>query len=170
MKRKLISKTYLRDVNKYILKIYFNREDCYICVKKIIDVKEPFILDSGRCLIDNGYYIVEVIPKHENYTMRVFINDKKEILEYYFDISLENGLDEESNIPYYDDLYLDITINKEGKIKILDEDELLDALNKNEITKEEFNLANKTKDLLLDSIQNKNNKYINLKLEEYLDG
>ena len=82
---------------------------------------------------------------------------------------MKNGLDEESNIPYYDDLYLDITINKEGKINILDEDELLDALNKKEISKEEFDLANRTKDLLLDSIKNKSNKYMNLDIKKYLN-
>lgn len=169
MRKKLISKTYLKDVNKYELNIYFDKEDYFLSVKKFIDVEKPFILESGLCLIDNGYYIVEVIPKRENYAMRVYFNEKKKRIEYYFDISLENGLDEESNIPYYNDLYLDITINREGKIKVLDEDELLDALNKKEITKEEFNLANKTKELLLDSIKNESNKYMKLDLKKYLD-
>ncbi len=169
MRKKLISKTYLKDVNKYELNIYFDKEDYFLSVKKFIDVEKPFILESGLCLIDNGYYIVEVIPKKENYAMRVYFNEKKKRIEYYFDISLENGLDEESNIPYYNDLYLDITINREGEIKVLDEDELLDALNKKEITKEEFNLANKTKELLLDSIKNESNKYMKLDLEKYLD-
>ena len=101
--------------------------------------------------------------------MRVYFNEKKERVEYYFDITLRNGLDKESNIPYYDDLYLDITINKEGIINVLDEDELLDALDKKEISKKEFDLANKTKDLLLDSIKNKSNKYMNLDIEKYLN-
>lgn len=168
MRRKLISKTYLKDVNKYELRIYFDKEDCYISVKKIIDIEKPFILGLGVCLINDGYYIVEVIPKKENYAMRVFLNSKKEILEYYFDISLGNGLDNESNIPYYDDLYLDVTVNKDGKIKVLDEDELIEALSRNEITKDEFELANGTKDLLLDSIKKKQNKYMKLDLERYL--
>ena len=98
MRKKLISKTYLRGVNKYELKIYFNLEDCYISVKKIIDIKEPFILSNGLCVVDNNYYIMEVIPKNENYAMRVFFNNNKEILEYYFDVSLENGLDSESGL------------------------------------------------------------------------
>lgn len=168
-KRKLISKTYLKDVREYELKIYFDKEDYYFSVKKIIDIKKPFSLESGVCLIDNDYYIVEVIPKKENYIMRVYFNEKKERVEYYFDITLRNGLDKESNIPYYDDLYLDITINKEGIINVLDEDELLDALDKKEISKKEFDLANKTKDLLLDSIKNKSNKYMNLDIEKYLN-
>lgn len=34
MRRKLISKTYLKDVNKYKLDIYFDKDDYYISVKK----------------------------------------------------------------------------------------------------------------------------------------
>lgn len=169
MRRKLISKTYLKDVEEYELNIYFDKEEYYLSVKKFINVKNPFIIESGLYLIDNGYYIVEVIPKKENYIMRVYFNEKKERIEYYFDITLENGLDKESNIPYYDDLYLDITVNIEGKLKILDEDELIEALDKKEISKEEFDLANKTKELLLDSIKNESNKYMDLDLEKYLN-
>ena len=169
MRRKLISKTYLKDVEEYELNIYFDKEEYYLSVKKFINVKNPFIIESGLYLIDNGYYIVEVIPEKENYIMRVYFNEKKERIEYYFDITLENGLDKESNIPYYDDLYLDITVNIEGKLKVLDEDELIEALDKKEISKEEFDLANKTKELLLDSIKNESNKYMKLDLEKYLD-
>ena len=169
MRRKLISKTYLKDVEEYELNIYFDKEEYYLSVKKFINVKNPFIIESGLYLIDNGYYIVEVIPEKENYIMRVYFNEKKERIEYYFDITLENGLDKESNIPYYDDLYLDITVNIEGKLKVLDEDELIEALDKKEISKEEFDLANKTKELLLDSIKNESNKYMDLDLEKYLN-
>lgn len=168
MNRKLISKTYLKDVNKYELNFYFDNKDYYLAIKKFINVEKPFILQSGVCLIDNGYYMAEVIPKKENYIMRVYFNEKKERIEYYFDVTLKNGLDEKSNIPYYDDLYLDVTINRNGEVKVLDEDELLEALNRKEISEDEYNLANKTKESLLESIINKNNKYMDLDLEEYL--
>lgn len=167
MRKKLISKTYLRGVNKYELKIYFNLEDCYISVKKIIDIKEPFILSNGLCIIDNNYYIVEVIPKNENYAMRVFFNNKKEILEYYFDVSLENGVDKEAGIPYYDDLFIDVTKTKD-KVEVLDEDELEEALDNNEISITDFELANKIRDILLEQINNGNNRYMNMNLEQYL--
>ena len=167
MRKKLISKTYLKDVNKYKLDIYFDKDDYYISVKKIINIEVPFVLPNGLCLIDNGYYIVEVIPKEENYAMRVYFNEKKERLEYYFDISLKNGLDEECKIPYYEDLFIDIVV-KNNEIEVLDEGELQEALKRNEISKDEFILANKTKDLLIDSIKKKNNKYMNLNLENYL--
>lgn len=167
MRKKLISKTYLRGVNKYELKIYFNLEDCYISVKKIIDIKEPFILSNGLCVIDNNYYIMEVIPKNENYAMRVFFNNKKEILEYYFDVSLENGVDKEAGIPYYDDLFIDVTKTKD-KVEVLDEDELKEALDNNEISITDFELANKIRDILLEQINNGNNRYMNMNLEQYL--
>lgn len=167
MRRKLISKTYLKDVNKYKLDIYFDKDDYYISVKKIINIEVPFVLPNGLCLIDNGYYIFEVIPKEENYAMRVYFNEKKERLEYYFDISLKNGLDEECKIPYYEDLFIDIVV-KNNEIEVLDEGELQEALKRNEISKDEFIIANKTKDLLIDSIKKKNNKYMNLNLENYL--
>ena len=167
MRKKLISKTYLKGVNEYELKIYFNLEDCYISVKKILDITEPFILSSGLCVIDKNYYIMEVIPKNENYSMRVFFNNKKERLEYYFDVSLENGLDEESKIPYYDDLYLDVTKTRDN-VEVLDEDELKEALDNNEISMVDFELANKVKDTLLEQINNKSNKYMNMDLEQYL--
>ena len=166
MRKKLISKTYLRGVNKYELKIYFNLEDCYISVKKIIDIKEPFILSNGLCIIDNNYYIMEVIPKNENYAMRVFFNNKKEILEYYFDVSLENGVDKEAGIPYYDDLFIDVTKTKD-KVEVLDEDELKEALDNNEISITDFELANKIRDILLEQINNGNNRYMNMNLEQY---
>ncbi len=167
MREKLISKTYLRDVNKYKLEIYYDKEDYYLSIKKILNIEKPFILENGLCLIDNNYYIVEVLPKNENYAMRVYFNEKKERLEYYFDISLKNGLDEETRIPYYDDLYTDITVVQEN-IEVLDEEELQEALNMGKISKAEYSIANETRDKLLQSIKNKNNKYMNLDLERYL--
>lgn len=167
MREKLISKTYLRDVNRYKLEIYYDKEDYYLSIKKILNIEKPFILENGLCLIDNNYYIVEVIPKNENYAMRVYFNEKKERLEYYFDISLKNGLDEETRIPYYDDLYTDITVVQKN-IEVLDEEELEEALNMGKISKAEYNIANETRDKLIQSIKNKNNKYMNLNLERYL--
>ena len=77
MNRKLISKTYLKDVNKYELNFYFDNKDYYLAIKKFINVEKPFILQSGVCLIDNGYYMAEVIPKKENYIMRIYFNEKR---------------------------------------------------------------------------------------------
>ena len=123
----------------YNLKIFY--KDYYYAVKEIIKVKDPFVISSGLCLIDNGYYIMEIIPKNEHYSIRVYFDENKNILEYYIDISLENGIDE---------------------------DELEEALNKNIISKEDYLLAYRTKDKLLEEIKNKSNKYLNMNLVKML--
>ena len=64
-------------------------------------------------------------------------------------------------------MYTDITIGN-GKVTVLDEDELKEALDKKEISEKEFNLANETRDLLLESINNNSNKYMNLDFDNYL--
>lgn len=134
--------------------------DYYACIKKIKKRNVPFIIDN-EYLIDNGYTVLEILPKNENYSMRVYLNDKKEVLQYYFDISLVNGLDKDTLIPYYDDLYLDITYNK-GVIELLDYNELEEALQNGNITLDQFNLAKNTADKLIEELKLKSNKYFNM--------
>ena len=109
MRKRLLSKTYLRGVSEYILTFDFTNEDYYLSKKKIIKTT-PFVLSNGLKVIDNGYYILEILPKTENYAIRVYFDDNKNIIEYYIDITNGCEIDEESKIPYYDDLFLDITI------------------------------------------------------------
>lgn len=56
MRKKLTSKTYLRDVDKYIVKFDLSNDDYYIIIKKILSCK-PFILESGLKLMDNNLYV-----------------------------------------------------------------------------------------------------------------
>lgn len=168
MKRKIISKTYLRDVEKYQFKLFLDEDDYYISVKKLIYVREKFIIKNNLCVMDNGYYVFEVVPKDENYAMRLFLDENKRPLEYYFDISKNNGLDEQTNIPCYDDLYLDITYSN-GKIHILDEDELIEAYHTGDITRDDYELVYRMKEKLLFEIENKTNQLMNLDYMKYLE-
>lgn len=170
MKKKIISKTYLREADRYQIKLYLDEDDYYVSVKKLVHVTDKFIINNGNTIaMDNGYYIVEVIPKHENYAMRVFLNDKKEVIEHYIDIIKESGLDAEYNIPYFIDLYLDITVLYNGDIHVIDEDELQDAYNSSEITREEYNKVIELKDKLIREIKTGTNKYMNLDINKYLE-
>ena len=140
-RRKYIKDTYLRGINKY--KHYFfedKKNKCYISIKKILELDEPFFTRKGLCLINQNYYIVEIVPLHENYCIRVFVNDKKEIILYYFDITLQNGFDSLNDSLYYDDLYLDV-VKQDENIDVLDEDELIEALENGKINKNEYELA-----------------------------
>lgn len=166
MKRKIITKTYLRDVSKHEIKLFLDEDDYYICVKKLIKVDIPFIIANNLTVMDDNYYIFEVIPKFENYAMRLFLDENKKPLEYYFDICKNNGLTDDL-VPYYDDLYLDITY-LDGKINILDKDELDEALSINDITNEDYELVMNVKEKLLEEIKNKTNKLMNIDYNKYL--
>lgn len=129
MRKKYTDETYLRGVSKYdVTTKKLKGQDTYIVIKKIQEVDEPFI--RNVTLIDNGYYIVEYTPLNRLYNARAFIDNELKTISYYFDISLGNGL--ENGRPYYDDLFLDIVYGADtnNNIKVLDEDELLDALEK----------------------------------------
>lgn len=167
MKRKIITKTYLRDISKYQVKLYMDEDDSYIVVKKLIKVDKKFIIRECLCVMDDNYYVVEVVPKNENYAMRLFFDNNKKPLEYYFDICKNNGLDLEFLVPCYDDLYLDITV-LDGDINILDRDELYEALEKEDITNDDYELVMRIKDKLLNEINNKSNRYMKKDYSKYL--
>lgn len=167
MKTKIISNTYLRDVKKYQIKFYLDEDEYYICVKKLIECTEKFIIRDNVCVMDNGYYILEVMPKNEDYAMRLFLDKDKNPLEYYFDICKNIRIDENTKIPMYDDLYLDVT-SYHKDINVLDEDELLDAYNNGEFSKRELEHIYKVKDKIIDEIKSDTNKCMNIKYLEYL--
>ncbi len=168
MKRKYLTKTYLRDVKKYIIKFDYTNDDYIVCIKKMIDCKE-FVALEGHKLIDNGYYMVEIMPKEGNYTMRAYLNDKKEVQEYYFDIVSEKGIDEATNTPFYDDLYLDVVVAKRG-ILVYDRDEL-DQAHKGKIVSDElYEMAIKESENLLKELKEGTNKYANMDLKKLIEG
>lgn len=167
MKTKIVSKTYLRDVENYEIKIYFD-DEFYISVKKLIKCREKFIIADNLCVMDDGYYILEILPKNEEYAMRLFLDRDKKPLEYYFDICRNIRIVEKYNIPMYDDLYLDVTYLF-GKINVLDEDELLEAYKNNEFTEAELNHIYEVKDRLIDEINNNKNKCMNMDYSKYIN-
>ena len=55
MKTKIMSKTYLRDIEKYELKVYLDLDDYYISVKKLIQCREKFVIYNDITVMDDGY-------------------------------------------------------------------------------------------------------------------
>lgn len=80
-------------------------------------------------------------------------NERNEIIEWYFDIAKKIG--KENGIPYEDDLYLDILVRTDGDVILLDEEELIDALKRKEITKKDFDEANKLANDLKNKVKGK---------------
>lgn len=167
VRKKLLSKTYLRDVEEYILTLDFTNKDYYLAKKKIIKTT-PFTLSNGLKIIDNGYYILEILPKNENYAIRVYFDNNKNVIEYYIDITNGCGIDDESKVPYYYDLYLDITITN-GNIEVLDKDELENAFSNKLIDINTYNKAIITKDELLKEINKHSNKYLSMDMKKLLN-
>ena len=170
MKKKIITNTYLREAEKYNIKLFLDEENYYISVKKLIHLSEKFIIRNNVVAMDDGYFIMEIIPKKGNYALRIFIDSNKNIVEYYFDIIKESGIDEEYKVPYFIDLYLDIAVLYTGRIDILDEDELLDGYDKKDISKDDYELVLKTKDRLLEEIKNNTNDLMKIDYMKYLEG
>jgi len=121
-------------------KKYFPFDDIfsgYISLIKVHKVKQKLTVDyeqSELCLLDDGYKCLMFLPDNEKWCVSAVYNTSGEIVEWYFDMTKVNSIDDKGN-PFYDDLYLDIAVSPDFKIVILDEDELKEALESKIITK-----------------------------------
>lgn len=141
----------------------FDGDVCYYNFKNAnIKISTP----KGKVIIDNNYKLLGFYDYSSKVKLSAFYDKSDNIIEWYFDIAKEIG--KENGVPYEDDLYLDIVVNPNGKIILLDEEELEEALNRFEITKEEYEMAyeeaNKLIMLLKPNIENLKcftDKYLN---------
>jgi predicted RNA-binding protein associated with RNAse of E/G family len=97
-------------------------------------------------------------------------NENLEIVQWYFDIIKSSGLDERG-IPYFDDLYLDVVALPPDDILLLDEDELEEALQCKDITKEDYDLAYEEAEQIISDIDVEklikvSNKYLRMVLQD----
>ncbi|NLO09569.1 MAG: DUF402 domain-containing protein [Clostridiales bacterium] len=91
-------------------------------------------------IIDNGYYWLQLAPKNKNYWLTVMYNQECEIVQYYFDMTDGNNILDNGESWFYD-MYLDVVILSDGSLFLLDEDELSQALDEKEITKDQYDKA-----------------------------
>ena len=126
------------------------------------DVKEKILIPNGKCILDNNYKWLEFYNYDSRIKLTAIYDENNEIIEWYFDIAREIGKD--NGVPYEDDLYLDIVVTPSGDVILLDEDELKEAFDKKEMTKEEYDEAYKIANDLIEKIKNNKNK-----LNEYTD-
>lgn len=148
MKRKFINGLYSDLLDLYSSK-YIHIDDIfsgYISLIKVEKVKQKLTVDyelSDKVLLDDGYKCLIFLPDNENWCVSAVYNALNEIIEWYFDITKLNSIDEQEN-PFFDDLYLDITVSPDFKIAILDEEELEEAFGLKEITKSDYDMAHYT--------------------------
>lgn len=166
------TKTYMREAINYQMIIIKENDDFYVTIKKYDLVSEPFILTnkSGKQwkYIENGYYLIEFTPLKENYNIRFYLDEKKEVISYYADISLENGI--KDKVPYYIDLYLDVITDIDtGGCYLDDEDELSLALEQKIITIKDYDFAYEVAKKLIKEIETGKNVFVNIDKKQYLD-
>lgn len=131
-----------------------NKYHGYISLIKVNKVNSKITVDyekSDKLLFDNGYKGVVFLPDNEKWCVSAVYNTNDEIVEWYFDITLENSIDEQGN-PFFIDLYLDVVVSPEYKIAILDQDELKEALDAKIINDSDYDMAYSTCNKLIENI------------------
>lgn len=136
--KRVLEKKY---INKYVNNPDFKGNISLLTAVKVKEKKVKIINGKEYVLLDDNYKWLELYPEdNKNLAIRAGISDKDEIFDFFIDIAQNSSLTE-YGVPYIDDLYLDITINPLGELNFEDEDELQDALDSNDITKEQYSLA-----------------------------
>lgn len=175
IKRKRLNDVYMREVTKSDIKTKFDKElNAYITYKHSIDTTftcKVYVNGKRKVIFDKGYTLLEYSPLDEKYNVRVFIDDKGNILQYYFDViknfEIENGE------VYYNDMYLDILYHlpyfaDTSYIELADENELIDSFNKGEIDKETFDYCYSVAEKLMNELLKGKNRFVNRGIKDYI--
>ena len=115
----------------------------------LIDIKEVSKKQiwkfNGEDIVvcDKGIKWLSILPQNDWYCITAMMDEKEKVLLWYIDMIASQGIDVDG-VPYFDDLYLDLVVYPDGTIIVDDMDELEEALSKNDITQEQFNLAIET--------------------------
>ena len=122
-------------------------------VGPFIKVKTPIMhimYEDGEnvTIVGNGCHWIQFAPKNKNWWLTCMLNETGEFKHAYFDATDYNIINGTKS--WFCDLYLDIVIKNDGKSYILDEDELLEALNKTEINREQYNKAHLVANEIID--------------------
>ncbi len=147
--KNIIDKKY---IHEYIENEYFQGEIALIHLIKVERERISHIGNESITWMDHNYYWLEVAPKNDYYWLTVMFNEKGEIVQYYFDITDKNVIDEK-NDSYFYDLYLDLVVSNR-EVYVLDEEDLNQAYIQNGITEEQYQKAIHTKNQLVELIQN----------------
>lgn len=124
-----------------------------VALIRIERVQEPlkvFSCKTSVTLADNGYYWIQLAPKNEHWWLTAMLDSDKNILQYYFDITLENRICGSASKFY--DLFLDVVALPDGNFELLDKEELDEALKLHLINHEQYNTATQTADMLMNAL------------------
>lgn len=126
----------------------------YIGLIDILEVSEKQIWKvHGEDIVvcEKGIKWLSILPGNDYYCITAMMNDEWEILLWYIDMIADQGIDQDG-VPYFDDLYLDLVVYPDGTVMVDDMDELEEALDKKDISQEQFELAITTGERLKDRL------------------
>ncbi len=139
-------------ITKKQQKIQFVSNDKFCGYTGILDIEEvtePQVWNfngKDRIVCDKGIKWISILPKDKYYFITAMLDSNDEIIVWYIDMIAGQGI--EDDIPFFYDLYLDLIVYPDGTILTDDMDELEEALNKGDISKQLFQCAIDTKEEL----------------------
>lgn len=142
---------------------YFNG---YVTLIRIVKVSDPLYVEyNGEkiCIVDDGYSWLQQFPSGRNHSVTTMFDSKGNIVQWYIDICLQNGVSE-NNVPWMDDLFLDLIVLPSGEVINKDTEQLEEALSNGIINKKLYDLAREESTMLNELIKRK--EFTLLKLSE----
>lgn len=133
---------------------HFRNVECHVVLINVLEVVSPLIVEKKVdkktenfkkeriIVLDSGYKLIEILPKGRNYCITANINEKNQIVQWYFDILDSTMI--KKGVPYFYDLYLDLIIYPDGNTYTKDKEELKEALRDKSITLKQFLKAKNT--------------------------
>lgn len=164
---KSLFETYLKDVSKYNLHIY-KEDETVTVIKEIIKIKEAFyLMENGKrvCVLADNYSIIEYMPLNKNYVCRIHLDDKLNVIEYYFNITLENIF--ENHIPMFKPTKMAV-VYFDGKCKLFNKEALDNLLKEKSITQKEYEKCLDVANNLINEITNKTNEIVNMNVNDLM--
>jgi predicted RNA-binding protein associated with RNAse of E/G family len=159
MKRKFADRSnWRRPVERRFKMSYMDNDEFrgYVTAIYLDRVLSPLnVTVNGKevCVIDSGFVWMQHFPMNSNHAMTTMFNRNREIVQWYFDISKEIGVDSRG-IPYQDDLYLDVVVLPPMELELIDEDDLEEALRSRKITLGDYELAYREARDLMEKLSN----------------
>lgn len=110
-----------------------------VTMKKVRDPLEVTVVGQNIIVADDNYKWLQILPEKKRYSITVMFDNKGNPLEYYFDINIKN-ITQKGNARTVD-LCLDVLALPSGEYELVDEDDLMFALESEQITKKQFHEA-----------------------------
>lgn len=133
---------------------YFNG---YVSLIRIIKVSAPLYVEydgAKICIVDDGYSWLQQFPEGRNHSVTTMFDSSGNIVQWYIDICLQNGVSE-NNVPWMDDLFLDLIVLPSGEVINKDTNELEEAFVNGIINKKVYDLA-REESLILNELITRN--------------